>query len=69
MGGVTSSTAAHGLENAGLVRLMSGLIFPVGLMMVILMGTELFTGNALMITAALDGKITWACLLYTSRCV
>ena len=55
-GAVTSSTAAHGLENAGLVRLMSGLIFPVGLMMVILMGTELFTGNALMVTAAIDGS-------------
>lgn len=38
---------------------MSGLIFPVGLMMVILMGTELFTGNALMVTAAIDGQITW----------
>ena len=59
LGAVTSSTAAHGLENAGLVRLMSGLIFPVGLMMVILMGTELFTGNALMVTAAIDGQITW----------
>ncbi len=41
------------------MRLMSGLIFPVGLMMVILMGTELFTGNALMVTAAIDGQITW----------
>ena len=60
LGGVTSSTAAHGLDNAGMVRLVSGLIFPVGLMMVILMGTELFTGNALMIMAALDGRITWA---------
>ena len=59
LGGVTSSTAAHALDNAGMVRLVSGLIFPVGLMMVILMGTELFTGNALMITAALDGSITW----------
>ena len=59
LGAVTSSTAAHGLENAGLVRLMSGLIVPVGLMMVILMGTELFTGNALMVTAAIDGQITW----------
>lgn len=59
LGGVTSSTAAHALDNAGMVRLVSGLIFPVGLMMVILMGTELFTGNALMTTAALDGKITW----------
>ena len=48
LGGVTSSTAAHSLDDAGMVRLVSGLIFPVGLMMVILMGTELFTGNALM---------------------
>lgn len=63
LGGVTSSTAAHALDNAGMVRLVSGLIFPVGLMMVILMGTELFTGNALMITAALDGRITWGRLL------
>ena len=63
LGGVTSSTAAHALDNAGMVRLVSGLIFPVGLMMVILMGTELFTGNALMITAVLDGRITWGRLL------
>lgn len=63
LGGVTSSTAAHSLDDAGMVRLVSGLIFPVGLMMVILMGTELFTGNALMITAALDGRITWGRLL------
>lgn len=63
LGGVTSSTAAHALDNAGMVRLVSGLIFPVGLMMVILMGTELFTGNALMITAALDGRITRGRLL------
>mgnify|MGYP002420711438 FL=1 len=34
-----------------MVRLVSGLIFPIGLMMVILLGTELFTGNALMVTA------------------
>ena len=51
LGAVTSSTAAHALENAGMVRLVSGLIFPIGLMMVILLGTELFTGNALMVTA------------------
>ena len=36
-----------------------GAHLPVGLMMVILMGTELFTGNALMVTAAIDGQITW----------
>lgn len=63
LGAVTSSTAAHALENAGMVRLVSGLIFPIGLMMVILLGTELFTGNALMVTAAVSGKISWKLLL------
>ena len=62
LGAVTSSTAAHGLEDAGMVRLVSGLIFPIGLMMVIMLGTELFTGNALMVTAAIQGKITWGAL-------
>ena len=56
MGAVVSSTAAHGLDNAGMVRM-------VGLIMVILMGTELFTGNALMVTAAIRGRITWGALL------
>ena len=59
LGAVTSSTAAHALTDAGMVRLVSGLIFPIGLIMVILLGTELFTGNALMVTAAIDGRITW----------
>ena len=63
LGAVASSTAAHGLEDTGMVRLVSGAIFPVGLMMVVLLGTELFTGNALMITAAIDGRISWAKLL------
>ena len=63
LGAVTSSTAAHALENAGMVRLVSGLIFPIGLMMVILLGAELFTGNALMVTAAVSDKISWKLLL------
>lgn len=62
LGAVTSSTAAHGLEDAGMVRLVSGLIFPIGLMMVVLLGTELFTGNALMVTAAIQGKVRWSAL-------
>ncbi len=63
LGATVSSTAASGLENAAMVRLVSGLLFPVGLIMVILLGTELFTGNALMVTAAIRGKITWGGLL------
>ncbi len=59
IGAVASSTAAHALDDAGLVRLVSGVVFPIGLIMVVLLGAELFTGNALMVTAAISHKITW----------
>ena len=59
LGAVASSTAAHALADTGMVRLVSGLVFPLGLIMVILLGAELFTGNALMVTAVMAGEITW----------
>lgn len=59
LGAVASSTASQSVPDVGIVRLISGAIFPIGLMMVVLLGTELFTGNALMVTAALKGTITW----------
>lgn len=58
LGGVTSSTAAHGIADVGLARLISGAIFPVGLMMIVLVGGELFTGNCLIVMDVLDGKVT-----------
>ncbi|MDO4395592.1 MAG: formate/nitrite transporter family protein [Clostridia bacterium] len=42
----------------GIGRMLSGLIFPAGLIMVILAGAELFTGNTLMLAGVLDKKIT-----------
>lgn len=63
LGAVASSTAAHALSDAGLVRLVSGAVFPIGLIMVILLGTELFTGNALMVTAVIARRITWGQLV------
>lgn len=63
LGGAASSTAVHGVSDVGLSRLLAGVIFPVGLLMVILVGGELFTGNSLLIMGALDGRITWKGLL------
>lgn len=37
--------------------MLAGVIFPVGLMLVVFTGSELFTGNCLMIMGALDKKI------------
>ena len=41
----------------GVGRLVSAAVVPVGLMMVVLCGAELFTGNCLMIIGVLDRKI------------
>lgn len=59
LGAATSSTAAHSLADVGLCRLVSGCVFPVGLVLVVLLGAELFTGNNLMAMAAAEGKIAW----------
>ncbi|MDR2524027.1 MAG: formate/nitrite transporter family protein [Candidatus Nomurabacteria bacterium] len=63
LGAVVSSTVAHSMPDAGLVRLVSGLLFPLGLVLTVLLGAELFTGNVLMVNAAVAGKIQWRGLL------
>lgn len=61
-GAQASSVASFNLisnpDTFGLGRLISSCVFPVGLMMVILCGAELFTGNCLMLIGVLDRKIT-----------
>ncbi len=56
LGGATSSTAAHMVSNVGLARLVAGCVFPVGLMIIVFVGGELFTGNCLTIMGVLDGR-------------
>lgn len=47
----------------GPARFLGGVVFSLGLILVIVGGAELFTGNALMVMAAVDRKITLAALL------
>jgi len=42
----------------GLGKALAGVVFGTGLMLVVLAGGELFTGNVLMLTAVLDHKVT-----------
>ena len=51
MGAAASSVVVYVIDNVGLSRLAAAVVFPVGLMMVILLGAELFTGDCLMIMA------------------
>lgn len=59
LGGATSSTAAHAVDNVGVARMISGAVFPIGLMMIVFVGGELFTGNCLIFMAVMDGKVSW----------
>lgn len=58
LGGATSSTAVHSISDVGLARTLAGAIFPVGLMMIVFVGGELFTGNCLITMAVLHKKVT-----------
>lgn len=46
------------VDNPSLTRLVSGLIFPLGLILVIFTGAELFTGNCLLVIPLLQRRIT-----------
>lgn len=48
-GSSASNMIMHTIDNVGLARMAGSAIFPVGLMMIVLMGAELFTGDCLMI--------------------
>lgn len=57
LGGFAASMASHSIDNAGLAKFISGAVFPIGLMIVLICGGELFTGNTLMGPSLFEGKI------------
>lgn len=63
LAGVASTWASMEVANLSLRRLIAGCVFPAGLAMVVLTGTELFTGNCLMSIALLDRKISVGAML------
>jgi formate/nitrite transporter len=63
-GAAVSNTASHSIANVSAVRIISGLLFPFGLGMVILLGAELFTGNCLIIISVLSGDTSAGKMLH-----
>lgn len=57
-GAAASSVAMHAVTNVGIARLLGGCIFPVGLMMIVFIGGELFTGDCLMIMGCVHKKFS-----------
>jgi formate/nitrite transporter len=65
-GGMLSSTVSFDLAakmGTGFTRLVSGSVFSLGLMLVVIAGAELFTGNNLMLSSAMAGTIGFGRML------
>lgn len=56
LGACAGNVASHAISNVGLARLASAVVFPVGLMMIVLIGGELFTGDCLMAMSCMTKK-------------
>ena len=56
--GIASTVGGAVVENSSLSRLISACLFPAGMAMVLVAGSELFTGNNRIMIALLEKKIT-----------
>lgn len=66
VGGMFATTVTAGAGDQvpyGVVRLLAGLVFSTGLIVVLVGGAELFTGNALMVMAWAGGGVSTASLV------
>jgi formate/nitrite transporter len=58
---ITAGAVPGGFASAGMAQLILGAVFPVGLIITVLTGAELFTGDAMLAPmAAFIHKISWA---------
>lgn len=72
---VVTNTASHSIGDISTVRIICGVLFPTGLVMVILMGAELFTGDCLIVISVLEkqaklsGMIKCCLFAYTGNLI
>ncbi|MDR1650049.1 MAG: formate/nitrite transporter family protein [Synergistaceae bacterium] len=64
-----SNAAIHTVESVGLGKALAGALFATGLMLVLVAGGELFTGNCLMVIACAERKISPFSMLRGWLCV
>lgn len=55
---VASNTVSATVDSGSIAKLLAGLVFPGGLAMVLCCGTELFTGDCLLVISVLKKRIT-----------
>lgn len=59
LAGYFATVVSYTIEIKSVAKLLSGLVFPIGLILVILLNTELFTGNNLLVMPLFDKKISF----------
>ena len=64
-GGASSNAAVHNIANQGLSKTLAGCIFPVGLMMIVFVGGELFTGDCLILAGVVDKRCSALAMIKT----
>lgn len=62
-GASASNVAIHTFKDIAVAKFVAGAIFPVGFIMVVLIGGELFTGDCLMIMGALNKKYSFLSII------
>ena len=65
IGAASANAASHALTNIGVAKALAGVVFPIGLMMIIFIGGELFTGDNMMLMGAMHGQFTYTRLIRT----
>lgn len=60
---VGANTAMSTVADPSTAKLLAACVFPGGLAMVLLAGSELFTGNCLLVIPLLEGRISWGGML------
>ena len=58
--GIASTTSSATIQNASVARLVSACVFPAGMAMVLIAGSELFTGNNMVMSiGSMQKTVTW----------
>lgn len=63
LGATAAAVVSYSIPDVGVGRLLSGLVFPVGLIAVVLCSGELFTSNCLMVESLFNHEIGFTLLL------
>ena len=59
IGAASASAASHGIENIGIAKSLAGIVFPIGMMMIVFIGGELFTGDTMMLMGVFHKRFSY----------